>query len=182
MENPSGKAHPPPRCAQPVHCRTCGTTTTDDPRGQGHPWCPHCDRPDWVNPAPAVGVAIERAGQVLLARRGEPPKKDQWDLIGGFVEPGETVPEAARREVAEETGLEIERLQRLHQAAGEYVPGQPTLNFIYLARAAGDPTARDDVAEVRWFDLAALPTMAWPHENDALERLRRHRQTAEDPA
>ncbi len=157
--------------APSVHCRRCGTATTTDDRGEGHPWCPTCQRPDWINPAPAVGLAITRAGQVLLAKRAREPKKGQWDMIGGFVDPGETIPEAARREALEETGLHITRLRRLHQAPGEYVPGQPTLNFMYVAEADGEPQALDDVAEVRWFPFDALPSMAWPHEADALARL-----------
>ncbi len=154
-----------------MHCRRCGAITSDDPRGDGHPWCSGCQAPDWVNPAPAVGVAIVRDGKVLLAKRANEPKKGQWDMIGGFVDPGETVPQAARREALEETGLAIRRLRRLHQAPGEYRPGQPTLNFMYVAEAVGDPQALDDVAEVGWFPFDALPELAWPHEAEALARL-----------
>ncbi len=157
-----------------VHCRRCGTATTQDPRGDGHPGCPQCGLPDWINPAPAVGVVIRRRDQVLLARRAGPPKEGEWDMIGGFVEPGETIPEAARREAKEETGLELGPIKRLHQAPGEYRPGTPTLNFIYVAEARTDmvPVASDDVAELRWWPLDALPPIAWPHEADALEKLR----------
>lgn len=151
-----------------VHCRRCGAATME---GQGHPWCPRCQLPDWINPTPAVGVAVVRDGRVLLARRAAEPKAGQWDLVGGFVEPGETVPEAARREVLEETGLEIGRLRRLHQAPGHYWPGQPTLNFMYTAEAQGEPRARDDVAELRWFPIDSVPELAWEHEAEALRRL-----------
>ncbi len=157
-----------------MHCRRCGTTTQDDPRGEGHPWCPACDLPDWVNPAPAVGVVLRRGDQVLLAKRAREPKVGQWDLIGGFVEPGETIPAAARREVKEETGLDLDGMKRLHQAPGEYRPGQPTLNFIYVSDARTDvvPVPSDDVAELRWWPLDELPPIAWEHEQEALEKLR----------
>lgn len=165
------KAHAAATAAPIVHCRRCGALTSQDVRGDGHPWCSACQRPDWVNPAPAVGIAIVRDGNVLLAKRGRAPYEGQWDLVGGFIEPGETVPEAARREALEETGLTIQRLRRLHQAAGEYVPGQPTLNFMYVAEADGPPTAADDVAELAWFPFDRLPEMAWPHEAEALAKL-----------
>lgn len=116
-------------------------------------------------------MAIIRGGSVLLARRGREPKKGEWDMVGGFVEAGETVPEAVRREAREETGLGLKGLRRLHQAPGVYRPGVPTLNFMYAAQADGEPVAQDDVAELRWFALDDLPPIAWPHEAEALRRL-----------
>lgn len=159
-----------------MHCRRCGAAT--QPGNGPHPWCPRCKRPDWLNPAPAVGVAIVRGDQVLLAQRGAPPKAGQWDLIGGFVEPGETVTQAARREALEETGLHLGPLRRLHQAPGLYLADQPTLNFMYVAQADGELQARDDVAQLRWFPLDDLPELAWDHETEALARLARRFATA----
>ncbi len=63
------------------------------------------ERP-WVG----VGVVVYRDDQVLLIRRGKPPRIGQWSLPGGVQELGETVREAAHREVREETGVEIELL------------------------------------------------------------------------
>lgn len=159
-------------------CRRCGTAT--EPRAP-HPWCPTCQQFDWHNPAPAVGIVVTRGDEVLLAKRARPPRQGLWDLIGGFVEPGETVPEAARRETLEETGMHIEGLRRLHQAPGSYGPGEPTLNFIYAAEATGEPQADDDVEALGWFTLDALPELAWPHEADALQRLAEARTGAYRP-
>ena len=153
-----------------VHCTACGRPTQND---GAHRRCPHCGHTDYINPAPAVGVAIVRDGRVLLAKRARAPKAGMWDLIGGFVDAGETFPEAARREAKEETGLDIRDLRRLHQAPGMYGPDQPTLNIHYAAEADGEPEAHDDVAEVRWFALDDLPELAWDHEQVALERLTR---------
>ena len=151
-----------------MYCSHCGTPSQAG--ADGHRRCPR-GHVDYVNPAPAVGVAIVRAGRVLLCRRARPPKQDMWDLVGGFVDAGETVPEAVRREAREETGLDVTGLRRLHQATGEYAPGQPTLNFLYTAHAEGEARASDDVAELRWFALDDLPELAWPHEAEALRRL-----------
>ncbi len=153
-----------------VYCRRCGRKTQ---QATTHRWCPKCQEPDYINPAPAVGVAILRGPRVLLAKRGAEPKLGQWDLIGGFVEPGETVPEAAHRETREETGMRITSLRRVLQAPGIYEPGKPTLNFIFAAEAEGAPKPGSDVAAVHWFELDRLPQLAWAHEEEALKRLRK---------
>lgn len=150
-----------------VHCTHCGTATRKRP--DGHWQCP-TGHVDYENPAPTAGVAIVQGRQVLLAKRAGPPKKGLWDFPGGFIEPGEVVTEGLRREIHEETGLRLTSLRRLHQAPGEYA-GRPTLNFMYTAEADGEPVAADDVAELQWFPLDALPELAWPHEAVALQKL-----------
>ena len=62
------------------------------------------DRP-WVG----VGVIVFRGDEILLVRRGKPPNQGQWSLPGGGQDLGETVFEAARREVAEEAGIDMVR-------------------------------------------------------------------------
>lgn len=59
-------------------------------------------------PVLAASIAVFREGQVLLARRAKPPAEGRWSLPGGRVEPGETLAEAALRELSEETGLSAE--------------------------------------------------------------------------
>lgn len=166
---------PAPFQAHVPHCTACGAAGQAEP-GQ-HRTCRDCGHVDYVNPAPCVGVAIlhpDDPKRVLLAKRAGPPKAGRWDFVGGFVEPGETVPEAARREVKEETGLALTGLRRLHQAAGWYTPEQPILAFLYVGEVARgtEPLARDDVAEVAWFTLDTLPDLAWTHEAEALQRLK----------
>jgi len=90
--------------------------------------CPHCalpaeqplacDRCGWrwyANPKPAAAVLVERAGatgetEILLLRRAVEPGLGAWDLPAGYLDPGESFEIAARREAAEESGLEIELL------------------------------------------------------------------------
>ncbi len=116
------------------------------------------------NPFPTVDVVIERDGdRVVLVRRRNPPFG--WALPGGFIDYGEAVEDAARREALEETGLQV----RLEMLLGVYShpdrdPRHHTMSVVYVARAGIDePVAGDDAAEVREFGLDELPELAFDH-------------------
>jgi 8-oxo-dGTP diphosphatase len=103
-----------------------------------------------------VGAVIRDAeGRLLVVRRGRPPSQGRWSIPGGRVEAGESDHDAVRREVWEETGLQVEP----RGVAGAVVlpaadPGDRYLVTDYLADlASGDPTepqAGDDADEARW--------------------------------
>lgn len=151
-------------------CPFCGKPNRRLP-GQLHRRCPACGETDWVNPAPAVGIALLRNNLVLLSRRARAPKKGQWDLVGGFLERGETPDVAAAREVLEETGCRLAEARVEGVATGEY-DGLPTLNFLAVGRIEGEPRPHDDSSELRWWPLDRVPALAWPHEADFVRRLR----------
>lgn len=138
--------------------------------GQLHRHCPRCGETDYLNPAPAVGVAALRDGKVLLSLRAREPKKGQWDLVGGFVDAGESVEQAAHREVREETGCTLRDLRLHGTAPGDYA-GQPTVNFLHTATLVGEPVASDDSAELRWWPLDKVPPIAWTHEAEFVRSL-----------
>jgi ADP-ribose pyrophosphatase YjhB (NUDIX family) len=146
--------------------------------GARHRKCPACGLHDWRNPAPAVGCAIlrTRSGrrEVLLSRRAAPPKAGEWDLVGGFVDASETPEQAVRREVEEETGCRLLSVHAVETATGEY-DREPTLNFLFTGRIAGEPRASDDSAELRWWPLDEVPAIAWPHEAAFVRTLVRRR-------
>ena len=131
---------------------------------------------DRTFPKPGVGVLIVRGGRLLFARRKHPPAQGELDIIGGFVEPGESAEAAVVREVKEETGLDVANVEYLGSAPDVYGDtGIPTLNLIYVARVPDDaaPIAADDVSAVEWWPLDALPDrMAFPHQTEALGMLR----------
>lgn len=119
------------------------------------------DFPD--RPIVGVGVVVWRGEQVLLIRRGKPPRAGQWSLPGGAQELGETVAETAKREVQEETGLELATLELLtvvdlleREPTGEQVLYHYTLVDFTAEAAAGEPVAAGDADAVRWFDLTEL--------------------------
>ena len=107
----------------------------------------------------AVGAVLRDAGRVLLVRRANPPSRGLWAVPGGRVESDETLEEAVRREVLEETGLRV-RVTGLLGVAERTDPAA-RVHWIILefAVAAEDLTtlrAGDDAAEAAWFDEAAL--------------------------
>lgn len=102
-------------------------------------------------PVAAAGVVCLRGTEVLLIRRGTPPRLGEWSLPGGRIEPGERATDAALRELGEETGVEAEITGLLDVIDGLF-PGRHYLLVDYAARwVSGEPRAGDDAAEVRWF-------------------------------
>ena len=121
----------------------------------------------------------EGALKILLIRRGIEPFKNRWALPGGFVLPDETLDDAARRELQEETGLHEIYLEQLF-TFGELKrdPRERVISVAYFAlvrRADHLPAASTDAAEAAWFELENIPALAFDHAEilkTALERLR----------
>jgi 8-oxo-dGTP diphosphatase len=121
------------------------------------------------NPVPTVGVVCLKGDQVLLIRRGQPPRLNQWSLPGGRLEWGETLQVAALRELKEETGVEAELLGLLDVVDGVF-PARPggeiSRHYVmidYAARwIAGEPVAGDDAAEAKFVSLGeAMALVEW---------------------
>jgi ADP-ribose pyrophosphatase YjhB (NUDIX family) len=122
--------------------------------------CPACGLAVYANPAPtASAIVLDDQGRVLLARRAAEPGAGLWDLLGGFIEEGEEPLAALRRELEEETSLQIEPLEYLGGYPDRYgEDGTYTLNLYWTARIAGGELELDDeIAEVAWFARDELP-------------------------
>jgi 8-oxo-dGTP diphosphatase len=125
--------------------------------------------PAAARPRPQRGLAAGRLW-VLLIQRQKPPFEGQWALPGGFVEPHEPLERAARRELSEETGIEVGHLEQLHTFG---TPGRDprgwTISVVYLALLSGEqppigqPRAGSDARAVGWFDLKHPPELAFDH-------------------
>ncbi len=138
--------------------------------------------PKYANPAVTVDIVVFSVFnddlQVLLIERGHPPFKGQWAFPGGFIEIDEPLETAARRELEEETGLRVARMEQLHTFGD---PGRDprgrTISVVYLTLVNVDqvqPQAADDAAAVNWFSVFNPPPLAFDHDQIlrcAVERL-----------
>jgi ADP-ribose pyrophosphatase YjhB (NUDIX family) len=163
-------------------CPRCGSQLAID---SAQPFaaqkCFCCGSTHYHGSKPCAGALIVEGNRVLLAERAVEPFKGDWDVPGGFLEAGEDPKEGARREVREETGLEVEVEGPFAVLVDRYPYGTEldyTLNLYYLAHIiAGTPRPADDVASLRWFPLDSPPErIAFAHCRELLERLKQSRQ------
>jgi 8-oxo-dGTP diphosphatase len=103
-----------------------------------------------------VGALIFEDGKILLVERGKEPLKGYWSIPGGIVETGEKLVEAVRREVVEETGLDVDPYL-MFEIFERLIPdeeGKPEYHYVlidYLCRrVGGEPAAASDVSRVEW--------------------------------
>ena len=113
-------------------------------------------------------LRLEEEPEILLVRRKDPPFEASWALPGGFMEMEETLEEAARRELREETGIHAGELIRFetYDDPGRDPRGR-TITQVFIAlwkEEAGIPVAGSDAGEVKWFPLRALPGLAFDHD------------------
>lgn len=137
-------------------------------------------------PQVGVGAIVVRAGRVLLVLRGRPPNAGQWAIPGGRQRLGETLQQAAEREIGEETGIVIrarepiytfEHIERDEEGAVRYHYVVVDLAADYVS---GEPRAGDDAREARWVawgEMASLPlnnatrnalAQLFPHQTSTL--------------
>jgi NAD+ diphosphatase len=135
-------------------CGRCATPTLLVPNERARR-CPSCETPFYPRIAPAVIVLVQREQEILLARNASFPRP-WYSALAGFVESGESLEEAAMREVREEVGVDLSEIR--------YFGSQPwpfgrSLMIGFNARYAGGEIRVDgtEIAEARWFGSDALP-------------------------
>ena len=109
----------------------------------------------------------EGALQVLLIQRSNPPFEGMWALPGGFMDMDETLEECVARETQEETGLKgIDFHQARAYSAINRDPRHRTVTVAFYgwAKKEPEPRAGSDSKNVQWFDVAALPPLAFDHQ------------------
>jgi 8-oxo-dGTP diphosphatase len=136
-----------PALAEARFCPRCGESAeVEFPR---RITCSHCGYAAYYNPKPvACAIPFDADGNVILLRRGFDPGQGLWTFPGGFVDLGESVQEAARRETDEELGIAIE----LGALVGVYSRAEDRVVLIvYRALALGRPRTTPEAIEVRSF-------------------------------
>jgi ADP-ribose pyrophosphatase YjhB (NUDIX family) len=133
-----------PRCGRPAD--------VEYPRFMS---CPHCGYGAYYNPKPvAAAIPATADGRIILLRRGFDPGKGLWTFPGGFVDLGESVEDAARRETMEELEIEVE----LGPVVGVYSrPEDRVVLIVYAATTGQAPQTTDEAPEVRAFAPDDLP-------------------------
>ena len=117
------------------------------------------------HPRLAVGAVVFNAGRVLLVRRGRPPGKGQWAIPGGSVQLGETLQQAAEREVLEETGVVIRARKPVYtfDLVERDPSGRVRFHYVIVDLAAdyiqGNPRSGDDAIDARWVAAEDLPDL-----------------------
>ena len=118
------------------------------------------------NPRVAVGAVVFKDECVLLVRRGQPPSEDLWAIPGGSVEIGETLQEAAEREILEETGIQIRASKPIYtfDVIDRDAAGKVRFHYVIVDLAAdyvqGEPSAGDDALEARWVSATEINGLA----------------------
>ena len=138
-----------------------------------------------LRPIVGVGAIILRNSEVLVVRRGRPPRQGEWSVPGGALKLGETLEEGCRREVLEETGLSVEVLgrcavlDRVTRDAWSRVRYHYILIDFICRPAGGTLRAGGDISEAMWHPLESLHELQPMTPGTAqviLEAAERHRQ------
>jgi 8-oxo-dGTP diphosphatase len=127
-------------------------------------------------PFVGVGVVVWRKDKFLLVRRGKAPNLGQWSLPGGAQDLGETVFEAAHREITEETGLDVDILGLVDVVDGIHMDDQGRVQFHYTLvdvvaeSTSGEAVAADDAQAACWFRLDQLADLGLWSETERVIR------------
>ncbi len=149
------------------YCQRCGERLSETRiEGRTRPHCPACGYVVYLDPKVAAAVLVLQDGKLLLVKRGVEPAMGEWAFPSGYVDRGEVVEDAARREVKEETGLDVE----LDGFVGLYsLAGNPVVLAVFSGKSTGGKLeAGHDAEEAAWFALDHLPDLPFPHDDQIL--------------
>jgi ADP-ribose pyrophosphatase YjhB (NUDIX family) len=152
-------------------CERCGAAVgVEDVDGRPRQVCSECGTVFYQNPLPvAACVVLNDRREVLLVRRRYEPHRGEWCLPTGFAEVGETIEEAALRELREETGLEgsVYRLLTARSLTSDFY-GDLLFVCFEVEATGGSERAGDDAEEIAFFGLADMPPLAFESHTEAV--------------
>jgi 8-oxo-dGTP diphosphatase len=132
----------------------------------------------WQNPIPTVDIIIELLDEphrpIILIERENPPYG--WAIPGGFVDYGESVETAAKREAEEEVCLAVDLVEQFQvYSHPQRDPRKHTISIVFIATAKGKPKAADDAKKVGVFHLWEIPPNLCFDHDQILQDYRRYR-------
>lgn len=141
------------------YCGTCAAPLEDIP-GEMARRCPGCSTVSYPRLSPAVIMSVERGDEILLGRSPRFPK-GMYSVLAGFVEPGETLEEAVKREIMEEAGVEVGDIRYL---ASQPWPFPHSLMIGFTSRYLGGELVvdRGELEDARWFSRDNMPALPSP--------------------
>lgn len=145
------------------HCPACGSSHFEI-QNEKSKRCENCGFEFFLNPSSAVAAFItNEEGELLILTRKKDPGKGTLDLPGGFCDIAETAEEAIIREVKEETGLDVTRVEYLFSEPNKYLYSEfniPTLDLFFRCEVADtrQVTAMDDASGYVWMATADIQT------------------------
>ncbi len=122
---------------------------------------------DYPKAAITVDVIIMKGDKILLIKRGNYPFKDMWALPGGFMDMDEELEFAAKRELLEETGIEIENISQFKTYSSvDRDPRHRTIStvFYHITNKDLEAIAGDDAADAKWWNVDDLLPLAFDHK------------------
>ncbi len=144
--------------------------------------CGSCNHVYYENPLPVVSIVVQNhKGDVLLVKRAQEPSEGMWCFPIGFAECGETIQEAAVRELKEESGIDaviVRLLDVMSDRTDTY--GEVVVVTFVAEKTGGTEAAGDDACDVAYFPVAHLPELAFTSQKQALEKLAAERGKREE--
>ncbi len=119
-------------------------------------YCPHCER--YFNRGVTIDAVIIKDNKVLLIKRGTQPDRGFWAVPGGYVNWNESVEDSVRREVKEETNLDVKQLKLIGVYSSPKRHPKQLINITYLVGVSdGRLKHGDDALDAKWVKLEDLP-------------------------
>lgn len=136
------------------YCPKCGTALIDSPTLTARE-CPECKSQHFPKIEPCIIVVIRKGDEILLARHTE-RNQDIYACIAGFVEDGESLEHAVRREIREEVGLEVKNIRYFGSQSWPF-PFQLMIGFTAEYAGGEIRVQQEELQDARWFSIHNLP-------------------------